>query len=438
MQRFSQGILLALILATGPSGAEAAPPPGAAQSATAETAAQEFITLLVQDKFDDAVKRFDATMQKALPAAQLQAAWRSATALTGAFQKFERARTARVAGSEVVETPCVFEKSVLVTRISFDKEKKIAGLYFLSPTKRRDLGDEGPSAELQTSNGTIHGTFDLPAGKGPWPVVLIIAGSGPTDRDGNSPQMENDSLKLVGKALAASGIAALRYDKRGVGQSAPTGTDETKLRFENYVDDAAGWVKQLRADQRFNKIAILGHSEGSLIGLLAAKQAPVDALISIAGAGKNAVVVLREQLKPKLSGELLTKSSHILDELQAGRRVEDVPPELFVIFRPSVQPYLISWFKYDPSKEVAQLMIPILIVQGTNDIQVTVDDAKLLAASNQSARSATIENMNHVLKHTTEKSLLGQLKAYSDPSLPLAPKLMDAVLPFLRETLPGK
>jgi pimeloyl-ACP methyl ester carboxylesterase len=285
--------------------------------------------------------------------------------------------------------------------------------------------------KLETTNGTLFGTLDLPTGNGPWPVVLILAGSGPTDRDGNQPMMKNDSLRMVGKALAAHGVAALRCDKRGVAKSLAASPAEDKLRFENYVDDAAGWVRQLRSDHRFNAVVIAGHSEGSLVGMLAAKKEPIDALISIAGAGRDVASVLREQLKGKFPDELYEKSSHIIDELAAGRKVDDAPATLMILFRPSVQPYLMSWMKYDPAKEIAGLKVPILLVQGSADIQISLDDQKLLADGNKNAQLATIDKMNHVLKFAEEKSLTSQAAMYSDPSLPLAPHLMDEIGQFL-------
>jgi hypothetical protein len=141
--------------------------------------------------------------------------------------------------------------------------------------------------------------------------------------------------------------------------------------------------------------------------------------------------VLREQLKDKLPDELYQQSSHIIDELAAGRKVADPPATLMILFRPSVQPYLMSWMKYNPAKEIAGLKIPILLVQGTTDIQVSLEDQKLLADGNKSAQLATIDKMNHVLKLAPEKSLASQIGMYSDPTLPLAPHLMDEILRFL-------
>jgi alpha-beta hydrolase superfamily lysophospholipase len=123
--------------------------------------------------------------------------------------------------------------------------------------------------QLETTIGTLQGTLDLPNGTSPCPVVVIVAGSGPTDRDGNQPLMKNDSLKLLGQALAAKGIAALRYDKRGIAESAAAASKEEDLRFETYVTDVVQWVIWLRQNRRFLRVGLIGHSEGSLIGMLA-------------------------------------------------------------------------------------------------------------------------------------------------------------------------
>jgi pimeloyl-ACP methyl ester carboxylesterase len=284
--------------------------------------------------------------------------------------------------------------------------------------------------ELQTTTGTLHGTLDLPSGTAAFPVVVIIAGSGPTDRDGNQPSIKNDSLKHLSHALAAKGIATLRYDKRGVGQSAAAAQKEEDLRFETYVDDVVQWVALLRHDSRFSGIGLVGHSEGSLIAMVAARQAKIDTLISLAGSGRAAPKLIREQLGNKLPPGLKARSDYILDELVAGRTVADVPNELASLFRPTVQPYMISWFKYDPVRELAALKIPVLIVQGTTDLQVTVDDAKRLAAANKDAKLRLVDGMNHVLKRA--KTPAEQQAAYTDPSIPIEVRAVEEIIGFLK------
>ncbi|MDC0669549.1 serine aminopeptidase domain-containing protein [Nannocystis radixulma] len=282
---------------------------------------------------------------------------------------------------------------------------------------------------LETATGDLDGTLQMPAGCGPFAVVLIHAGSGPTDRNGNNPLLPgtNDSLKLVAAGLAERGVASVRFDKRGVAASHAAELDEEDLRFETFVADAAAWVGKLAADGRFTGVTIAGHSEGSLIGMMAAKQSPAAAFVSIAGLGRPAGEVLREQLGAQLSGELLDEADAILDALEAGVEVEEVPPELYELFRPSVQPYLISYLHYDPSVEAASLAIPAAIIQGTTDIQVSVEDAELLAAAAPDAQLTIIEGMNHVLKAATLEPA-SQWAAYTDPSLPVVPALFDALV----------
>ncbi len=287
--------------------------------------------------------------------------------------------------------------------------------------------------QLETKNGKIDGTIDLPAGAGPFPVVILIAGSGPTDRDGNQPRMKNDSLKQLGHGLAARGIAVLRYDRRGIGKSAAVQPKEEDLRFDMLVGDVVEWIKVLRKDKRFSRVGVVGHSEGSLVGMLAAKQGGADAFVALAGCGRPASEVLRWQLAKNLPRELKDRSDAIIDELAAGRTVADTPRELVSLFRPSVQPYLISYFKYDPAREIARLTIPVLIVQGTTDLQTPVDDAKLLVKARKDAQLSLIEGMNHVLKQA--KSMEEQKAAYFDPTIPIEARLVEDVSAFLRKRL---
>jgi pimeloyl-ACP methyl ester carboxylesterase len=275
---------------------------------------------------------------------------------------------------------------------------------------------------LQTSTGELSGTLTVPILKGTFPVALIIAGSGPTDRNGNNAQMKNNSLQMLAHELAAQGIASLRYDKRGIGKSASAMISEEQMRFENYVEDANAWASELKADPRFNRLIIVGHSEGSLIGMLASEKA--DVFVSLAGAGRPIDVILKEQLAVQLEGKkkLLRATNEGLSKLKEGKLVEDAPVELFGLFRPSVQPYMISWMKYDPAVEISNLKIPIVIVQGSTDLQVKEEDAELLHAASIGSRYILIEGMNHILK-IAPLDRTKNIETYSKSELPLAPEL---------------
>ena len=281
---------------------------------------------------------------------------------------------------------------------------------------------------LHTPAGDLFGTLALPAGPPPYPLVLIVAGSGATDRNGNAGTIQSDAYKLLAAALAKDGIASVRYDKRGIGESAAALRDESKIRFDDYVDDAQAWVKMLASDKRFSSLTIAGHSEGALIGTIVAERAPVHALVLLEGAGRPAPVALREQLETKLPPDLNTQADAIIDQLSAGHTVVNPPPELAALFRPSVQPYLISWFKYDPAAELAKVRVPVTIVQGTADIQVTMADANALHAAAPNAKFVVVDGMNHVLKHFPDNaSLQAAMPGYTNPKLPLEPNVVAAV-----------
>ncbi|WP_228237460.1 alpha/beta hydrolase [Allomuricauda sp. M10] len=283
---------------------------------------------------------------------------------------------------------------------------------------------------LKTASGIIEGSMLIPSTPENPPVVLIIAGSGPTDRDGNNPFMKNNSLKMLAEGLAEKGIASLRYDKRGIGESKSAGLEESKLRFEHYVDDAKAWVELLAGDPKFSKIVVLGHSEGSLIGMIASQNKNVAQYISVAGVSDPAAKILKEQLKaqPAFVSEL---SNPILDQLEMGKQVDSVPPMLYSLFRPSVQPYMISWFQYDPKSELAKLKIPILIVQGTTDIQVDVSNATELSEANPKAKLELIEGMNHILK-PAPADRNANIATYSMAELPLIDGLLERITSFIK------
>lgn len=308
------------------------------------------------------------------------------------------------------------------------KAKGYGALAILLFTALPMLGEE---VSLQTPTGTIYGTLLLPKTT-PAPVAVIIAGSGPTDRNGNSAILPgpNNSLKMLAEALAANGIGSLRYDKRGVAASVAAGPMESELRFDMLVDDAAAWATMLTKDPRFSSVSFVGHSEGSLIALIAAQRVATRTVVSLSGAGRKAGDVILGQLEGQLTPDLMQTSRDIIASLNEGKTVASVPTSLYAIFRPSVQPYLISWFRYDPAAEAAKLDAPLLVVQGTTDVQVQELDARLLASAGHRTSLVIIPGMNHILKDVSGDAAT-QAPSYSDPSLPLDADLVHAVVQFL-------
>ncbi|AHG40313.1 alpha/beta hydrolase [Pseudomonas syringae CC1557] len=285
---------------------------------------------------------------------------------------------------------------------------------------------------VDTENGKLYGTLMMPRSDKPVPVVLIVAGSGPTDRDGNNPEGgRNDSMKRLAVILASNNIASVRYDKRGVAASKAVTPDERNLSVERYVADVQLWARALKANTRLGPLILLGHSEGALVATLAAEKAGAAALISVAGTGRPVDQVLREQFQERLPPELLQRSNQLLDELKAGKTDDNVPSELEVVFRPSVQPYLISLFRQDPAAAFGALKMPALIVQGRNDIQVGVGDALLLQKAKPDAELALIDGMNHVLRIVPD-DLQQQLLSYRNPTQPLAKEVTSRILRFIK------
>lgn len=291
------------------------------------------------------------------------------------------------------------------------------------------------NVSLERDFGTLYGTLLTPT-EGAETVAVIIAGSGPTDRNGNNAVgMKTNSYLYLAQALEKAGIASLRYDKRAIGAS--TYDDPDKLpdvMLEDFIGDAAAWAGFL-AGEGFRRIVLIGHSEGALIAFCAAQQAPaVNAVISIAGAGYPLDEILRLQLAAQLAPdnmELLMQAYAITATLKRGQRVESYPPQLASLFHPSVQTFCISLFRYDPRTEIRKLTVPVLIVNGDNDLQIPPDNADALAKAQPRARKIIIPGMTHPLKKATGRTLTDQLGAYSDSTLPLDPELAAAVTEFI-------
>jgi pimeloyl-ACP methyl ester carboxylesterase len=278
----------------------------------------------------------------------------------------------------------------------------------------------------------LEGTLLLPEKHSNVPLVLIIAGSGPTDRDGNQGEaLKTDCYRLLAEELQKNGIASFRFDKRGIGQSRGMMNDEGSLTFQTFVNDTKSWISLLKKDSRFSHIIIAGHSEGSLVGMIAAKKKNVSAFISIAGAGRPIDLILKEQLG-NFPSEVKSTLFGMIDQLKRGDTIANVPPIYNNLFRPSVQPFLISWMKYDPRKEIRKLKMPVFILQGSADLQVKEKDAFALHEAKPGSALKIIKNMNHTLKETEGMSIQDQRQTYSDPTIPLHKEFVIAVVSFVQ------
>lgn len=260
-------------------------------------------------------------------------------------------------------------------------------------------------------------------------LVILIAGSGPTDRNGNQKNLVNNSLKYLCEGLAQNDIAAFSYDKRMFAQISLGTLNEATLSFEDFINDAKAVFTYFKNQKKYNKIIIAGHSEGSLIGMIAANN-NADAFISIAGPGRTIDAVVVEQIEkqaPFLKEEVLKN----FEILKSGKTFELQNEMLASIFRPSVQPYMISWLKYNPQDEIKKLKIPTLLLNGTKDLQVSVGEAELLKKSKPDAELVIIDAMNHVFKEI-KGDTSENMKSYNDSNLPISAQLLNTITRFIK------
>jgi uncharacterized protein len=296
--------------------------------------------------------------------------------------------------------------------------------------------------EAPGPQGPLKGTLLMPAGK-PRATVVIVPGSGPTDRDGNNPLgVRAAPYRLLAEGLAAKGIATVRIDKRGMFESRAAVSDGNAVTVADYAGDVHQWAKAARARTGAPCVWLLGHSEGGLV-VLAAAQDPTDlcGLVLVSAPGRKLGDVIRAQVQASPAfAQNRDQAMAALRELEAGRRVE-VPSSdrvLMSLFAPQVQGFVISLLSYDPAKLAGAVAKPVLIVQGERDLQVKVEDARALAAGNPRAKLVLVPDANHVLKTVTTDDLAANVATYGDPSLPLAPGIVDAIADFVTASAGGR
>lgn len=289
--------------------------------------------------------------------------------------------------------------------------------------------------EATVDGGPLRGTLTLPAS--PREVVVIVPGSGPTNRDGDSPAgIEAGYLKMLAQELAAAQVASIRVDKRGMFGSIGDFGDANAVTFDDYAGDARAWIDVAKEAAGKDCAWLLGHSEGGLVALVAAQTAGDElcGLILVAAPGRRMSDVLRAQLRANpANAPLLNDAFAAIGTLEHGERVDVTRfhPALQQLFAPAVQGFLIDAFSRDPAALIASVGKPVLIVQGDADIQVTVEDARLLAKAQPEAHLIVVPGMNHVLKTPDGTDFAANIASYADPDRPLTEGLSDAISDFL-------
>lgn len=280
--------------------------------------------------------------------------------------------------------------------------------------------------ELKVSEELIGDLYETPNKE---TVILLIAGSGPTDRNGNTLGVAvNNSLKYLAEGLAENNYDVFTYDKRVVyllknNKEIPT------MDFQHGINDAETVISYLKNTLGYKNIVVAGHSEGSLVGMTAS-QKNVSAFISLAGTGNTIDVILKEQIK-KQAPMLNDANAKILEQLKEGKIVKDVNPMLQSLYGEQNQPFLIDWIKRNPQNEIAKLNIPVLIINGTKDIQVEEKEAELLHKANPKSTMVIIDNMNHIFKEIEKDD--ENMASYNNPNLPIQKDLTTVIVHFLNE-----
>lgn len=302
-----------------------------------------------------------------------------------------------------------------------------------APSVARPSQADDRDVQVTVPSGVLKGSMrDALRGA---PLVLIIPGSGPTDRDGNNPLgVKAAPYRLLAEALQARGVSTVRVDKRGMFASA--GADPNAVTVPEYANDVAAWVAQLRTDTGAGCVWVLGHSEGALVAEVTAATHPegICGLVLVSGPGRKLGDVMREQLKTNpANAPVLADALGAIDALEAGTLVDvtAMHPALQGLFNPAVQGFLVSLFSYDPATVLASFPGPVLVVQGTTDLQVSVADAERLAAARDGVKLVKLDGMNHVWK-VAPLDRAANMRTYADPHLPLAPGLADTIAEFVK------
>lgn len=291
----------------------------------------------------------------------------------------------------------------------------------------REITAKGPEGDLA---GTL-----IPAQEGK-PTVLIISGSGPTDRDGNNPMgVTAASYRLLAQALAERGIGSVRIDKRGMFGSKAAVADANDVTIAAYADDVHAWIASARAETGAPCLWLLGHSEGGLVALEAAQKTDgVCGALLIGSVGRTLGAILRQQLQSNpANAPILPDAMAAIESLEAGKRVlvDGLHPALKGLFTPAVQGFLLDLMSYDPAVLAASLEVPTLIVAGGTDLQTPVVDGETLAAAQPNATFVVIDDMNHVLKRVDSAERSPNLATYAAPSLPNHPELVSTIASFV-------
>jgi uncharacterized protein len=408
---------------------------GVIQAATAQqtnVVVKSFFEQMGKGNWNNAMQYMAPVLKEKVNAGVLSALWQQIEQMNGKWETLISQKTVREGDRYIVTAENNFERTAVIFSVALDSANRMIGFFINGSKPRQVIQNANETTDtVHTADGDVlYGTLTQPEGQQHPPVVLIIAGSGPTDRNGNSlfvPGPEGFSYQQLAEGLAANGIASLRYDKRGAGQSTQSSKPLSQLTMADFISDAVACIHHLQRNSRFSSVSVIGHSEGGIIGLELAQDNDLKCLIALSTPGETTDKVLLEQLKPVLSDSLYQQSVSILNDLRDGKTPASVPADLKILFNSGNFNYWKSTFRFDPCVLLPNVRIPVLIVGGAADVQVSPAQVTMLQDCKPGTNLVLIEGMTHALKNSNG------ISPDKKTPLPLSPELVPALVSFLRQ-----
>lgn len=409
-----------------------------AKAQPADVVSKQFMERMGTGKAGEAYFLMDSVSQKQLSPVQLGLVWQQVEAKFGSWKSARKQSEETIDGKDVVNMENDFQKAIVVFKIIINDKSKVVGFRVGQVKDKEEMKEVLPAGikeeevTINANGGHLRGTIAMPDATTPVPVVLIIAGSGPTDRDGNSVLgISAKPYKLLAHELAKQGIASLRYDKRDIGASTDFGKESSKVTIEDYADDATRCIRLLKGDKRFSKVIVCGHSEGALIGMLASETESPAGYISLCGMGQPLDKTLDIQIG-QMNPSMHEDAVRVIKALKKDTVLPAVPEQLQIIFNRNNALFIHSVFQYDPATLIRKVKVPAMIIGGNRDIQIREEDTRQLGKANPKIKLVIIDKMNHALKEAPQ-DIAGNAQTYSNPALPIVPELTGAIAAFVKQ-----
>lgn len=309
------------------------------------------------------------------------------------------------------------------------------GSFVISKAERpREPGES--ELAIPIAGGSLPGTLLRPISiAGTPPLALLLAGAGTTDRDGNNYNVpgRSDCLAMLAKGLAAKGIASYRFDKRGSGEAyALEGNAATSL--TTYARDAASALRVLSGMEDFSRIVVAGMNEGAWVGAASINEISregifVDGIVAIDASGVPPIEELRASFSD-LDEKTRREAEDIVEAILAKRSFTEPSAPLADFFAPSRRSWLESWLAFDPAAEFAKVRAPVLLIRGSEDLQVPREAFERLLAARPNSAARLIPSMNYALKQVSSEE--ENYEAFTDPKYPVSRALIDLVASFAK------